>query len=153
VELLTWIGDEAAQTGQILTIFTLEGEHEASLGDWIVKGPDGNFSACKPDIFAQTYEPLAAEPAAAEPPPEDLYLIWSTRERMWWKPRGLGYTKHAGHAGLFPREYALGIFRNGPDGWFASKEGSVNIPVRLADIPERDRPPALDRPEILEGGP
>ena len=26
-------------------------------GDWIITCPDGQVSACKPDIFAETYEP------------------------------------------------------------------------------------------------
>ena len=36
---------------------TLEGEHVASKGDWIIKGVNGEFYPCKPDIFEKTYEP------------------------------------------------------------------------------------------------
>jgi hypothetical protein len=39
-----------------LTICTLEGDHHASDGDWIIKGVKGEFYPCKPDIFAMTYE-------------------------------------------------------------------------------------------------
>jgi hypothetical protein len=35
---------------------TLEGEHIASKGDWIIKGVAGEFYPCKPDIFAATYD-------------------------------------------------------------------------------------------------
>lgn len=35
---------------------TLEGEHIASKGDWIIKGIAGEFYPCKPDIFAATYD-------------------------------------------------------------------------------------------------
>ena len=35
---------------------TLEGEHIANEGDWIIKGVQGEFYPCKPDIFEQTYE-------------------------------------------------------------------------------------------------
>jgi hypothetical protein len=28
-------------------------------GDWIIKGVNGEFYPCKPDIFAKTYEPVA----------------------------------------------------------------------------------------------
>ena len=28
----------------------------ASRGDWIIKGVNGEFYPCKPDIFAKTYE-------------------------------------------------------------------------------------------------
>lgn len=41
-----------------LTIKTLEGEHIASIGDWIIKGVKGEFYPCKPDIFEMTYEPI-----------------------------------------------------------------------------------------------
>lgn len=39
-------------------IETLEGTMTASLGDYIVKGIDGEFYPVKPDIFEQTYEVL-----------------------------------------------------------------------------------------------
>lgn len=37
-------------------IVTLEGVMQASEGDYIIKGVQGEFYACKPDIFEQTYE-------------------------------------------------------------------------------------------------
>lgn len=37
-------------------IVTLEGKMEVSLGDWIIKGVNGEFYPCKPDIFEKTYE-------------------------------------------------------------------------------------------------
>ena len=39
-----------------LTIPTLEGDHVARHGDWIIKGIQGEFYPCKPDIFEATYE-------------------------------------------------------------------------------------------------
>lgn len=38
-----------------LVIHTLEGDHHAAVGDWIIKGIKGEFYPCKPDIFNQTY--------------------------------------------------------------------------------------------------
>ena len=35
---------------------TLEGDMYASLGDYIIKGVNGEFYPCKPSIFAKTYE-------------------------------------------------------------------------------------------------
>ncbi|MCM1223394.1 MAG: hypothetical protein NC548_53995 [Lachnospiraceae bacterium] len=35
---------------------TLEGEMLASVGDYIIKGVNGEFYPCKPDIFEKTYE-------------------------------------------------------------------------------------------------
>lgn len=40
----------------VLEIPTLEGNHRASIGDFIVKGVNGEFYPCKPEIFAKTYE-------------------------------------------------------------------------------------------------
>lgn len=39
-----------------LKIFTLEGKMSANIGDWIIKGVQGECYPCKPDIFEQTYE-------------------------------------------------------------------------------------------------
>jgi len=44
-----------------LTIPTLEGEHVAKHGDWIIKGVQGEFYPCKPDIFEATYELVSLE--------------------------------------------------------------------------------------------
>ena len=41
-----------------LVITTLEGEMLVSMGDWIIKGVNGEFYPCKPDIFEKTYEPV-----------------------------------------------------------------------------------------------
>lgn len=40
----------------LLKIPTLEGEHYASQGDYVIKGVQGEFYPCKPRIFEQTYE-------------------------------------------------------------------------------------------------
>lgn len=40
-------------------IKTLEGGHIVCPGDWIVTGVQGERYPVKPDIFAQTYEPVA----------------------------------------------------------------------------------------------
>lgn len=37
---------------------TLEGVMEANPGDWIIRGVQGEFYPCKPDIFDATYEPV-----------------------------------------------------------------------------------------------
>ena len=39
-----------------LVIETLEGDMKASYGDFIIKGINGEFYPCKPDIFDKTYE-------------------------------------------------------------------------------------------------
>ncbi len=39
-----------------ITIPTLEGVMQVSMGDWIIRGVKGELYPCKPDIFAATYE-------------------------------------------------------------------------------------------------
>lgn len=55
--------ENCINTGQVsddnnhnLVIRTLEGEMVAAPGDFIIKGVQGEFYPCKPDIFAQTYD-------------------------------------------------------------------------------------------------
>ena len=49
---------EAGQRPPLFNIFieTLEGVMKASPFDWIIKGVNGEFYPCKPDIFEMTYE-------------------------------------------------------------------------------------------------
>lgn len=55
-EKWTWEEYEAVVAKEGLKIFTLEGSHMASIGDWIIKGVKGECYPCKPDIFWMTYE-------------------------------------------------------------------------------------------------
>jgi hypothetical protein len=70
IEAVQWTGNndddimEFVSTGRFgdddddgVYIMTLEGEMRASVGDYIIKGVQGEFYPCKPDIFEQTYEP------------------------------------------------------------------------------------------------
>ena len=61
-ELRKWLGKNAGkESNKELHIKTLEDgsknqvEHIASEGDMIIKGVDGEFYPCKPDIFKKTY--------------------------------------------------------------------------------------------------
>jgi hypothetical protein len=44
------------QKGEYINIETLEGTMRADIGDYIIKGVNGEFYPCKPDIFEKTYE-------------------------------------------------------------------------------------------------
>lgn len=44
--------------GDVAQIRTLEGVMDAQPGDFIIKGVQGEFYPCKPDIFELTYEPV-----------------------------------------------------------------------------------------------
>ena len=56
-------GEPGHEENTDLYVVTLEGRmltrsHDGGdfLGDWIIKGVQGEFYPCKPDIFEQTYE-------------------------------------------------------------------------------------------------
>jgi hypothetical protein len=59
-ELVLWVrglGGHAQHDRTDIYIDTLEGQMQARVGDWIIRGVKGEFYPCKPDIFAATYEP------------------------------------------------------------------------------------------------
>ena len=39
-----------------MSMMTLEGQMTAKIGDWIIKGVNGEIYPCKDDIFKKTYE-------------------------------------------------------------------------------------------------
>ena len=51
---ITAVGE--AEIGTLEDGVHLTVKHIATEGDWIIKGVQGEFYACKPDIFEQTYE-------------------------------------------------------------------------------------------------
>lgn len=58
-----WFFAPARERG--LVIHTLEGDHFASVGDWVIRGLAGEFYPCRGDIFEATYERVAdGEPVA-----------------------------------------------------------------------------------------
>lgn len=52
----TWEQYEQVVKDEGLKIFTLEGTMNADINDFIIKGVNGEFYPCKPDIFEKTYE-------------------------------------------------------------------------------------------------
>lgn len=63
VDWVTFYEHSASLPGPVLrwlTIHTLEGEMTAHPNDWIIKGVQGEFYPCKPDIFEATYEAVDA---------------------------------------------------------------------------------------------
>ena len=75
IEAVQWTGENHAEMCEFidpeafeiiprvgLVIHTLEGDHYASPGDYIIKGINGEFYPCKPDIFAKTYESATLTP-------------------------------------------------------------------------------------------
>lgn len=72
IEAIVWTGDNLAEalsfvntgdvgkSGDRFVIKTLEGDMTASPGDFIIRGVQGEFYPCKPDIFDATYEEVTA---------------------------------------------------------------------------------------------
>ena len=69
IEAIQWTGDNFEEicnfvnkelaispTGTTIVIETLEGNMFADKADFIIKGVQGEFYPCKPDIFRSTYE-------------------------------------------------------------------------------------------------
>ena len=67
IEAIQWNGENLSKIDEfteskvknhesVLIIPTLEGDMEVSIGDYIIKGVNGEFYPCKPNIFAKTYE-------------------------------------------------------------------------------------------------
>ena len=68
VEVVQWTGDNYPEIEKFCTknatclvvgelyIETLEGGHHASVGDYIIRGVQGECYPCKPGIFHSTYE-------------------------------------------------------------------------------------------------
>lgn len=59
-QIVDWItrysGNARINNFYQIEIVTLEGTMTAFPGDWIIRGVQGEFYPCKPDIFKATYE-------------------------------------------------------------------------------------------------
>lgn len=55
-EVMAFMGVLTAEESPIVCIKTLEGMMTAKIGDYVIKGVQGEFYPCKPDIFNKTYE-------------------------------------------------------------------------------------------------
>lgn len=61
MELNHWTGGAFCSNDERSAgVLTLEGFLFANVGDMIIRGVKGEFYACKPDIFAKTYDLLEA---------------------------------------------------------------------------------------------
>lgn len=74
IEAIQWTGKNANEIAKFadgnaikevfdssFTIHTLEGTMKASVGDYIIKGVNGEFYPCKPDIFEKIYDKVDDE--------------------------------------------------------------------------------------------
>ncbi len=75
IEAVQYTGDNVAEIeafcpdtfedSGILFIRTLEGDHQCSVNDFVIKGVKGEFYSCKPDIFEMTYDKVEGAVATA----------------------------------------------------------------------------------------
>ena len=55
-EIAEFVGDSYVDGRRVPVIRTLEGDMSVTSGDYVIRGVQGEFYPCKPDIFAATYE-------------------------------------------------------------------------------------------------
>jgi hypothetical protein len=71
ITAIQWTGDNAKELAEFtngrcqfrvgrpsIKIPTLEGDMGANIGDYIIRGVDGEFYPCRQDIFLKTYEKI-----------------------------------------------------------------------------------------------
>jgi hypothetical protein len=72
IDAVQWTGNNEAELAEFcstidirfkypemgIIIPTLEGDHTAIVGDYIIRGIKGEFYPCKQDIFHRTYDPV-----------------------------------------------------------------------------------------------
>lgn len=63
IAVATWIGNHGGSVAMpsvepCLHIHTPEGKMRADIGDWIIRGVQGEFYPIKASIFRETYEPV-----------------------------------------------------------------------------------------------
>ncbi|MDU2218139.1 MAG: hypothetical protein E7E34_11825 [Staphylococcus epidermidis] len=58
IEFIQFTDKDSVTTKNYIIINTLEGEMTANVGDYIVRGVNGEFYPVKPEIFEKTYEVL-----------------------------------------------------------------------------------------------
>lgn len=117
-------------------IGTLEGGHDVSSGDWIIKGIKGEFYPCKPDIFAATYEPAApsaqAEQAAqATAPGADPVAVRYDFDGYGWK-----YIDNGSGSDWMTRHPDGELLYDGPataagDGWISVRD---RLPPKFEEV-------------------
>lgn len=71
-----------------IKIFTLEGTVAAFVGDWVIKGVNGEFYPCKNDIFMKTYDLLEEEEEEEDVIPKKFTIDDITVSSIVDKPDG-----------------------------------------------------------------
>ncbi len=112
---------EAFQSGVIyfkdqgeMYIKTLEGDHHVSVGDYVIRGVNGELYPCKPDIFEKTYEIRTEEAGASARDALDTEFVhdfsWALRQmkhgkkihRSGWNGKGMFAVLQKGYPNGIP---------------------------------------------------
>jgi hypothetical protein len=56
-EVESWSAGQVRCDGVSAVVDTLEGQLRGDVGDWIIRGVQGEYYPCKNEIFLATYEP------------------------------------------------------------------------------------------------
>ena len=87
-EIVTWCGGRAVgDDNHVIAIDTLEGTMYADPGDYVIKGVQGEFYPCKPDIFEATYESAEIVPGTVAFDQILGYSEWLDTEKLARRPR------------------------------------------------------------------
>lgn len=88
--LHAFLGPASWESGRdgALIIHTLEGDHLALPGDYIIRGVKGEFYPCKPDIFAASYEPADVASSVPGPSEEAVRAARNAYADNWHALRG-----------------------------------------------------------------
>jgi hypothetical protein len=125
-EIVTWVvggGMSCWHDSTAIFIDTLEGTMRADVGDWIIRGVQGEFYPCKPDIFEATYEP--AEPAPGSPvEPETPAPSEPTAAE--WEATGATRSESGSWAWLDEDGYLVGRAFELEGGWVVQAATSSN---------------------------
>ncbi|MEU0087210.1 DUF6011 domain-containing protein [Streptomyces sp. NPDC006274] len=88
-DVLAWIREQGGKAteaaddgGPVLLIETLEGVMRGNVGDWIIRGVQGEFYPCKPDIFADTYAPADDAPEGPSDTAAELAKLRETLHKL-----------------------------------------------------------------------
>lgn len=86
---------EAFQSGVIyfkdqgeMYIKTLEGDHHVSVGDYIIRGVNGELYPCKPEIFEKTYEIRTEEAGTTARDAIDTEFVHDFSWALWQMKHG-----------------------------------------------------------------
>ena len=134
--------DDHPERGKCLSINTLEGAHWVSVGDFVIRGIQGEFYPCKPDIFEASYRPVEDEaqtvfglPDVFEPVTDDLAL-WAAYRGQQAVGRALGGDQDAPCLSFRQCELLVELLTKSSDASQSALEMQLKLngaPLKLGD--------------------